>query len=181
MKVLASKGIRQLKATAYYTGTSGTYASAQPTAETSQYIQQCCEKASWMGFKATGPLDQHTTVIHSKKGLDWQQQHDLWMNGFNASRVFDATVKGFTHWAGHNDKGYVVMEIDCPELQLVNAWLRKTYDLPVSFDEYRPHVTIVEDAYVNSVAYAEQLIEELNKIPKPLSMAFTGLRVEDLK
>lgn len=181
MKLLKPSSLRMLKETAYYSGDNGTYASVMPSAEASAYIQTVCEKAKALGFDATGPLDQHVTVIHSKKGLTPEQQEECWLNGFTASRTFTATIKGFTHWGGHNDSGYVVLEVDCPELTKLNGWLRQTYDLPVSFDDYKAHITIAQDAYKVSADYADKLTKRLNGIARPKYLTFTGLRIEDLK
>ncbi len=167
--------------TAYYTGGNGTYCSVCPTQETADWLRMVCEKARWMGFAATGPLDQHVTVVHSKKGLTLAEQTQTAAR-IPATQVFYATVSGFTHWKGHDNEGYVVLELDSPDLHAVNTWMRNTFDLPVSFDDYRAHVTIAKDAYSNSLEYAQQLCDELTKLPRIRQrLAFSGLRVEDLK
>jgi hypothetical protein len=177
--------MRQLKTmqqvTAYYTGGNGTYCSVAPTAEAQAWITKICEHARLMGFDATGPLDQHVTVLHSKRGLTLSEQNELPLAGLNASRRFNVKPKEFIHWEGHDSEGYVVLELESPELTAVNAWLRSTFNMPVSFDDYRPHVTIATNAYSNSREYAQSLCDELNRLPRPENLVFTGLRVEDLK
>lgn len=180
MKLLQNKPTAE---TAYYTGGDGTYISAVPTHNTSTYFKACCDTARSLGFdEATGPLDMHVTIIHSKNGIDGDQQSILWESGRAApDRVLRATVVGFTHWAGHDGTGYVVMELHSDDLSELNYWLRNNFDLPVSFEDYRAHVTIVTNAYKkDGEAGAEQLIRVLNKLPAPQSLAFCGIRVEDL-
>lgn len=167
--------------TAQYKGDNGTYCSVVPRLITQAWIAALCERAQWMGFTATGPLDQHVTVVHSKKSLTVPQQNQIPMAGYSADAEFIAQPHKFTHWAGHDGDGFVVLELNSPKLSALNSWMRKTFDLPVSFDEYRAHVTIATDAYSNSVEYAQQLCEELEKIELILPhLEFTGLRVEDL-
>lgn len=187
MRMIESKTvpmIKQLKVTAYYTGDSGTYASVMPTSQSSIYLKACCDIARDMGYEgATSPFDMHVTVIHSKKGLSLAEQHAAWSSGyFGVNQEFSTKPKHFTHWAGHDDTGYLVLELDAPELAKINGWLRSNFDLPVSFDEYKAHLTIVTDAYTKGGADAvEKLIAELNKIPMPDEIKFQGLRIEDLK
>lgn len=185
MRMIESrKTIKQLKVTAYYTGKEGTYSSVMPTSQSAVYLKACCDIARDMGFEgATSPFDMHVTVIHSKKGLTLAEQHAAWNSGiFGVNQQYDATPKHFTHWAGHDETGYLVLELDSPELSKVNKWLRDTFDMPVSFDEYKAHLTIVTDAYAKGGTDAvEKLIAELNKIPMPDTLTFQGLRIEDLK
>lgn len=185
MRVIENKAtIKQLKVTAYYTGGEGTYASVMPTSQSAVYLKMCCDIARDMGFEgATSPFDMHVTVIHSKKGLMLAEQHVAWASGyFGVNQVFDAKPKHFTHWAGHDETGYLVLELDSPELAEVNSFLRNTFDLPVSFDEYKAHLTIVTDAYTKGgEAAVEKLIAALNQIPMPQQLLFQGLRIEDLK
>jgi len=181
MKILASTGLKRLKVLSYYTGDSGTYMSVMPGAEAMKFIKQCGDVAEDKGLKANSPLNAHVTVVYSKSSLSHAEQVTLLDNGFNAKHLFEATVTGFTHWGGHDDSGYIVMELDCPELTKYNTWLRQTFDLPVSFDEYKAHITIAEDAYVNGIDTAQQVVDALNWLDFPTTVTLTGLKVEDLK
>lgn len=181
MKILASTGVKRLKVLSYYTGNSGTYMSVMPGADGMAFIQQCGEVAAAEGLTPNSPLNAHVTVVYSKSSLARDEQLSLLDNGFNAKHLFEATVKGFTHWGGHDNSGYIVMELDCPELTKYNTWLRETFDLPVSFDEYKAHITIAEDAYAKGEAPAQHIVDTLNWLEFPKTVTLTGLKIEDLK
>lgn len=181
MKILASTGVKRLKVLSYYTGNSGTYMSVMPSAAGMFFIKQCGEVAAAEGLAPNSPLNAHVTVVYSKSSLAHHEQVSLLNNGFDSKHLFEATVKGFTHWGGHDNSGYIVMELDCPALTSYNTWLRETFDLPVSFDEYRAHITIAEDAYAKGEDVAQRIVDSLNWLDFPTTVTLTGLKIEDLK
>lgn len=179
MKILTPKHAEL----AFYSGKDGTYASVKPTDASAARLQAFCIVAKSMGFeKVTSPLDLHVTVMYSQVGLNHDYQLDLWSKYFSVEKVFSADVGDFTHWAGHDDEGYLVLELKSTALTELNGLLRDKYGLKSSFPDYKAHVTIATDAYVNgSPDKAEACCERLNSMRKPATLNFCGLRVEDLK
>lgn len=174
--------MKLLPVLSYYNGEDGTYCSVLPNRVTRDWLLSACAEAASCGCVVTAPGELHTTVIHSTRGLNLTEQHQAHdAHDLSASRDFAATAGKFIHWAGHDDTGYVVFEVDSPELTELNSWLRSTFDMPVSFDDYLAHVSIVTDAYAEGEASAAELVEKLNALPRPERLGFTGFRMENLK
>lgn len=181
MITLNNKNVKQLRVTSYYTGSLGSYISVMPDASTMDFMKQCCDIAKVSGFVPNSPLNSHVTVVHSKDSLTVEEQGLLLAHGFNPRHEYHAQVSEFTHWEGHNGKGYIVMGLNCAELEAYNSWLRETFNLKTSFDEFKPHITLVEDAYLNGKKRAQLLVDELNWLSFPKNIILTGLKIEDLK
>jgi hypothetical protein len=166
----------------FYTGTDGTYASVKPKDKSAARLQAYCLVATSMGhIGVISPLDLHTTVMYSKVGLNVDAQKTLWAEHYSVERVFAAKPKHFVHWAGHDDDGYIVLELESADLTELNTVLQKQFGLTSSFPDYRPHVTIVNKAYAKGgVELAQQTVDRLNGMRMPNTLLFTGLRVEDL-
>jgi hypothetical protein len=173
--------MKRLKVLSYYDGNAGTYCSVKPYGVSQQWLMDVCARAQYLGFLATTPLELHLTVIHSEKGLSLPQQHRAYNEqDLGVARTFESIPAQFVHWAGHDNTGYVVLELESPALSQLNSWFRTTFNMPVSFDEYRAHVSIVTDAYSSGIDPAQRLVDLLNSTPKPANLDFMGLRIENL-
>ena len=185
MKFLKNKPVLRLPVTAFYTGDNGTYVSVLPTTSTTDFIRGMCKELRGADFETHTPLNFHVTVMYSKTGMPLKEQQDVWAM-LQADQVFTARPKHVTHWSGADGKGFIVMELDAPELAEIHNFMKTTFDLETSFPDYRAHVTLVEDAYdkkdVDNMA-VQNIVNKLNQMlgtdPQPLT--FTGIRMEDLK
>ena len=185
MKFLKNKQIKRLPVTAFYTGDNGTYCSVLPTTATTDFLRAMCTVLETAGFEPHTPLNFHVTVIHSKTGMALKEQQDAWA-ALQADAVFRAIPKHVTHWSGHNDTGYIVLELDAPELAEIHQFLKTTFDLETSFPDYRAHITLVEDAYKkgdDDNLAVQTIVNKLNQMlgTNPTPLTFTGIRMEDLK
>lgn len=162
-----------------YSGDSGTYCSVVPDEATSKYLVSCCEIADSLGFESTSALNLHVTLSYSKNTVSRSDQHTLWAKGFHGSTIFGATTSGFTHWAGHDSEGYLVLKLTSPLLSQFNKHLVDEYGLAGTFLEFNPHVTIATGVYGKDM-YVQDLIQKLGELPTPNRLYFSGLRFENL-
>lgn len=179
--------MKTLPVTAYYSGENGTYSSIIPGIEATGWLQRVCSRAEWYGFTVNNPLDRHITVVHSENAIPYPLQAELWNNpwGIGSDATFTVVAREFLQWPGHDNSGYLVLAVDCPQLSEFNAWLVDRYGLTGSFPEYNPHVTIATDAYSTgesrAVMLCDQLQHEFLSAGNTVELQFTGLRLEDLK
>ena len=170
-----------------YTG-KGTYMSVRPHFSAIPFLQSLSNIIASAGFTPLAPYSWHMTLIYSKEGqLSFDDQVRCMVEGhLVAERKFAVFVKGFTHWAGHNNEGYIVLEMESPELSVVNAWLQSTFNLPTTFPDYKPHISLVYEAYKNGVPAADALVKSLNASLESIGgmrapMVLTGLTAEDIE
>ena len=164
----------------YYSGKSGTYCSVTPDIAFCEYLNKCSKVVDALGMKSTSALNHHVTLVHSKNTISKPSHHEIWSKGFHGSTTFKASHTGFTHWAGHDDTGYVVLTLSSPTLSDFNRQLVNEYGLAGSFPDYTPHITVATDVY-GKATYAEDLILALNEIPRPPNLTLSGMKFEDLK
>lgn len=113
-----------------YTGTSGLYSAVTPDTSTKKFL---VELSKALGFDVD-PSTLHCTVMYSKDG-----QPDT--ADCAQDRVYRAAVSKLQHWPGHDEKGYLTLGIESPELAEEHARLKALGCVP-TFDPYSPHVTI---------------------------------------
>lgn len=176
--------MKLLPVLSYYTGKSGTYISALPTAATVKLLEPLRELLIEEDFKNLHPvLNWHITVVHSKDNIeDVDQLYGLFP--MESDRTFPASVDYVTWWPGHNKKGYLVVKLKSPELSRLNKQLRDL-GLKVSFDDYEAHITLAEEVLkTHDEDQMHAIVSKLNLyVMKNLiadQLEFTGIRLEDV-
>ncbi len=154
-----------------YTGTQGVYAKAVP-AMNSNFKKLChiLENDSLNEIYE----DPHVTLVYSKKRLERSLPKDIKLNTV-------AKCKHVTHWDGHDNAGYVVIELECTAFDKLNILFRNL-GAKHSFDEYKAHMTIMKDCG----PLTKKLQNYIDKVNSVLSskwyvLNFKDIYVEDLK
>lgn len=81
--------------------------------------------------------DPHLTVIWSRIALN---RNDI-LSVCPRGRRYGAFVTGVTYWSGHNNVGYVVLNIDSSDIQELHELLIKL-GAQHSFNSFEPHITV---------------------------------------
>lgn len=158
---------------AYYSE-AGLYAFVYPMRKSLdtllKFLSACGINQSLM---SNTPNMMHCTIMHSKNSIPVHK-----IPRIDRASAYDANLKQFTSWGGHNNSGYLVAELDSPGLtKLHNQW--KALGAEHSFPEFRPHVTILE-GNLATPKLASKLNVEYGKY-KPISMKFHSHSFEDAK
>lgn len=119
----------------------GLYLSVVPNAEGQDLIRRWGET---LGLAMTDfdVSELHVTVVYSKVIPEGIERAPL-----DSVRTYKAQAQGVEWWPGHDDEGYCVLRLRCPELvKLHNQWLG--YGCTRTFGHYLPHMTIKKDVGV---------------------------------
>lgn len=160
-----------MKIESRYKAQKGSYLSVVPDAASYEYLVSFLVEAApaLPGGRLSVPADLHCTVMFAPDSvLNAEQQFAV----MRACTSFRAVARQLTCWQGGDGDSYIVLELDCPELKEFHAWLRSDFGMTPSFDDYRPHIT---------------LVSSLPACPpgsypvKPVEIILSGLRIEDIK
>jgi hypothetical protein len=85
-----------------------------------------------------------------------------------------------TWWAGHDNDGYVTLQLKSDSLQEEHNRLKQLGCKP-TFDEYKPHVTILTPIQFESEAKQKEFIRLGNLMlrKRPLELVFDGQKIEN--
>lgn len=160
--------------TSRYTGETGLYAFVYPMRKhldkLLKFLQICGLQPVLL---ANTPNETHCTVMHSKgKSIPVNR-----IPRIDRATTYDAQLKGFTSWPGHNDKGYLVAEMESPALQKLHKQWR-ALGCEHLFPDYKPHVTVLEGALATP-KLASKLNIEYGKID-PIQLKFHCHSFEDI-
>lgn len=151
---------------AYYEQGSGLYISVIPD-------QQSIDTLMPLYVKGVGlaPIQWHVTVNYDPTSqVDPHELSHLFpISGCDLH--YDAVAGDVVTWDGKNDKLWRVLLLDSPDLQELHAHLRSVFGIKSTYHEYRPHMSLVEDA---------KWKEPPSSILKGTKLRFGGLRFESL-
>lgn len=115
----------------------------------------------------------HVTLITSKQNIPEAKQF------VQPDRKFQGTLRKLKWWAGHDKAGYLVIEVDSPELQQRHrTWIH--LGGKHSFPEYNPHITLATGLQHRQIKH---LLDSYNSDPDGLGLpcAFSRESASDLK
>jgi 2'-5' RNA ligase len=119
----------------------------------------------------------HATLVYSK-GTDISEEKIRKMLDAG-KQEFSGTIKNVTKFDSQSDsdKCVIVLEVDSYDLEKIHKKLIKI-GANHSYDEYRPHVSIVYDIPIKE---AEAILEKLNSKMDSQEIKFSGFTVEPIR
>jgi hypothetical protein len=110
----------------------GLYSSVEPNDETKEKLNKFLSERV-CGLKL--PTDSHVTVMYSTKSIDKNLAQEYSKNEYHAF------PKEFKYWDGHDNAGYLVLQLESDHLGQEHERL-KGHGCKPTFDQYLPHITI---------------------------------------
>lgn len=133
-----------------YTGTNGLYSAVTPDERSCKMV---IALAKALGFDV--PADKlHCTVMYSKGNSP-----EPAVISCDRAKQYTAQAVRLQHWNGHDDKGYLTLALDSPELTAEHQRLL-ALGCKADFD-YNPHITIWSD--IELTAELEEKIDRFTK------------------
>lgn len=119
--------------------------------------------------------DPHLTVIWSRIALGRSD-----VKSIAVAKRFDAHVNGVSYWGGHNNVGYVVLNIHSSDILELHELLVKL-GASHSFDSFEPHITVATNvgALNSEIRNWIGVMNERLRI-KPLPIQLSSLSFSDL-
>lgn len=156
-----------------YTGEHGLYSAVEPTPESVEAITKLCKLAGFEGLED----DLHCTLMYSP---DATIPEDVALKYSQEDYIAD--VKGFNWWAGHDNDGYLVLELDSAELSAENNRFRAAGAKP-TFEEYRPHITLKNKFWFKNDSDRKYALKNGNMVIRknPLEVTLVNQKIEDIK
>jgi 2'-5' RNA ligase len=160
-----------MKVESRYKANTGTYISVVPQKSSYGYLESLLRKFLKVqhGGRLAVPADMHCTVMYAPNSVLTAAQQ---LAVLSQAQAFKATAKALTVWRGADEDYYLVLELDSPDLARFHAKLAADFGLVPTFDDYRPHITLISG--MSSGQEASYPVE-------PAELALTGLRIEDAK
>lgn len=152
-----------------YTGDNGIYAAVElPEAFAKHFFDMC----DALGLERPPAEELHCTVMYSPENTVRQMP--------TVNKAINALVPSVQHWVGHNDKVYVVADVQSMALVQLHSQFAKQGAKP-TFAAYRPHITLGKIDEVTPEF--EERIEALNWSlkDKPVHVAFMGCVAKDIR
>ena len=152
-----------------YTGTNGLYAAVELPEAFSNRIFELCDA---LGLERPPVDDLHCTVMYSPE--------EVVKNLPVVNKAVNALVTSVQHWVGHNDKVYVVADIQSMALVQLHSQFAQR-GAKSTFAAYRPHITLgkIDEATEDFDALVEKVNWSLKE--KPIHVAFLGCVVKDMR
>lgn len=151
-----------------YTGNNGCYSAAMPN-ERSKEILVLLGKM--LGYEID-PGTLHCTLVYSKKPLTKVPEK---------IKKFEAKCIEVKHWKGHDNKTYIVANLESEDLNNANKRLTEL-GAEHSFDDYTPHVTLncseeePSEDVLKRIAHLNRIIKE-----NEMNFIFVNQFIGDLK
>ncbi len=117
----------------------GIYLSVAPDDESLGWLRSVGDTLG-LGMTDFDVSELHCTIVYSKSIPENVSRLPL-----DKTRTYKARFVGIEWWPGHDAAGYVVMRLQCRDLEaLHNEWLG--YGCTRTYDKYNPHMTLKKDA-----------------------------------
>ena len=158
-----------------YTGTDGVYVALEPISGGRKIFNIVSDVLRKSKIKPEPAESYHVTVVWSDKAPD----HSMVNMMLEDSKTYRAKIAGVTSWAGHDNDGYVVIELESSDLlQRHKEWLKA--GASHSFPDYRAHITIAKNLDLVS---AQGAVKELDAYFKahPTTIVFGNETATDRK
>lgn len=119
--------------------------------------------------------DLHLTLMYSKQTPDAQRVKALISNPVHS--VIGIPLR-FRYWDGHDKKGYIVLEMESPDLAARHEQYKEA-GCEHSFDDYTPHVTIRNNLSADlGNKFCAIANSRLHRLP---NIVFGGEQISDLR
>lgn len=130
-----------MRTIAHYTGTSGLYVRVQPLHGMKPFFNSVRDALEQEGIELCNPLDLHCTLMYSPD----HSPHTVDVCNVLNRPPFEYTAWSINldFWEGHDNKGYLVLKLLCPDLVDRHGEYRAIGARP-TFDDYTPHITIAD-------------------------------------
>lgn len=119
--------------------------------------------------------DFHCTVLYSR--------NENWVKGEPTAGAtsFHAVVTAAVQWKGHDDKSYLVLNLESPQLvELNSSWTRLKYTQ--DFEPYKPHITIKTGVDAGPAGRAIVILNNFIKLhPAMCELVLDTVTVEPLR
>jgi len=157
-----------------YTGTSGLYSPVYPTEKSAKAIRSLCNNRTVGHLKLKE--GQHCTVMYCNTKAPPESK----VLPFS-KETYKAEAVKVEWWAGHDDKGYLVLQLESDDLQKEHARLVAA-GCEATFEDYKPHITLASpyDLDSDDKKYQVKLIN-LSLRRTPLTLWFNNQGIEDIK
>lgn len=167
MRILISLSTPQLIQDPY-TGTKGLYSAVTLDSTGTSYVAGI---AKALGLDI--PADKlHCTVMYSPEKCPKTAECD-------AAKTYSATVNKIDHWAGHDEKGYLTLQLSSPGLAAEHARLKKL-GCESTYEEYKPHVTLYE-----GIQMTDELRSKIDDVSRTMTpwdpLTFSNQFIGDMK
>lgn len=164
-----------------YSGNNGFYSSVDPNPES---IQRLSEWFTRLYPHKLVPLNYeqdigiHCTIMYSHSALSCTPAFAHHLVSMVEGLPFVANVESFDYWKGHDDDGYFVAKLSCPELQRRHTMWKHVGAIP-TFQDYQAHITL---ATGDASTYWKSQLNALNKAlaASPLTLVLTDEKINDL-
>lgn len=147
---------------------NGTYVAVRSEDDSIEHLKSIVRKITHI----EPAKDSHATIIYSASKRIPDKTAKKINDEFES---FPAKIDKVVRWTGHNQKEYIVALLTSDHLHARHHAYKKA-GANHSFDEYRPHITLYDDAKDLNIN-----MEKLNDAIKGRSINFTKETVEDIK
>lgn len=156
-----------------YTGKSGLYSAVEPTKKSVADLTKLCTRAGIVELES----DLHCTIMYSPNKCLPESSATKW-----SKNQYKAVGKKFRWWVGHDNAGYLILELDSPELEKEHLRL-KELGCVSTFPNYVPHLTLRNNFYFKDEDEQKSRLRSANLILRrnPLDLVLTDQKVEDIK
>jgi 2'-5' RNA ligase len=163
-----------IKILSYYSGETGFYSVAYPTQDSVRNLHDFLTgEVGVDAERLDAPSTWHVTIMTSPDFAP--KKRDIPVLDRNA--MFPASVKKFNYWGGHDNKGYIVAELESPAL-LKQHEFWKGLGCKHTFDPFTPHVTLLTKG--NAAPITAKLCNlMLRRRSAPIHMEFGAHNFED--
>lgn len=152
-----------------YTATHGLFSAVTPDERSKKTLMNLAKR---LGFESKED-SLHCTVMYSLTAPQSDIEEEL-----NSEKVHRAFITYIEHIMGHDDKGYVICNLECLSLQKEHDRLVRAGAEP-TFTPYKPHITLYA-----GVPLTDELRDKIHKVNKGLPKIYVTLSnqfVGDLK
>lgn len=163
-----------VKVLSFYSGENGLYACVYPTPKSCQLISDFCLFNGISEAMMTPMHSWHCTIMHSEQCPPRDK-----LPFIDRFQTYQAALAEFEHWEGHDKQGYVVCRLDCDDFHKLHAQWRSAGCKPTTFDEYKPHLTLIEGEKASP--WVAEYLNRCLKKQGSFTLAFGSHNVEDAK
>lgn len=164
-----------------YTGQNGMYMMVKPQVYNEGFQALC----SFITEKFPCPVppselveNPHITLMWSEKALEEPAILSL---RDSLPEFFEARSKYVEFWPGHDEAGYLTLQLDSPSLSQYHVNISEL-GAKHSFDEFNPHLTIAKNIGTLTTELEKWMVKINNILSlKPLTFNLSDLHLADLK
>lgn len=149
----------------------GVYVSTSPTSDSVLRLNKLAALVKFLSPEE----DFHCTVLYSRN------ENCVKEVPTPQATTYAATVSAAVQWKGHDDKQYLVLKLDSPQLvELNSSWTRLKYTQ--DFEPYAPHITLKTGVEAAAAVRALVILNNFIKLhPGMCSIVLDSVTVKPLR